>query len=193
MLALLIFLQLMPHIKPAKPFTKGVFGAHFVIGGDIGIMGNFRTRISRRADIGFNGVLYATPFVGIQGDINFLIHEKEPDIPFNISFYPLLNLGFGENLFYFSASGNFEIDFPVILEEENLEVIPYFLIGVGAEGINWESAGATHTDASLEAHGSFGMFFVITRKIVIPFEIHFSDEERGPTGFSFSIGILFKI
>ncbi len=193
MIALLIFLQLMPHIKPAKPFAGNIFGPHLVISSDIGIMGNFRTKISKRADIGFNGILYVTPFVGIQGDINFLIHQKEPDIPFNISFYPLVNLGFGENLFYFSVSGNFETDFPLLLEEENIEIIPYFLIGVGAEAVSWEDKGVSHSEASLEAHGSFGMFFIATKKIAIPFEIHFSDEEKGGAGFSFSIGIIFKI
>ena len=196
MFALLIFLQLMPHIKPAKFFSERGFGAHLVIGSDIGFMGNFRTKISRRADIGINGILYTTPFFGIQGDINFLIHEKEPDIPFNISIYPLLNLGFGENLIYFSLSGNIEIDFPFMLEEENIEITPYFLIGVGGESVTFETGGPVKTNenfTSLEAHGSFGIFFVLTKKIVIPVEFHFSDEEKGPTGFSFSVGILFKI
>ncbi|MEO0290201.1 MAG: hypothetical protein ABIM98_08995 [candidate division WOR-3 bacterium] len=195
MITLLIFLQLMPHIKSAKPFAQNVFGAHLVLAEDIGFMGNFRAKISKSIDFGINGVLYTTPFFGIQGDLNFLIHEKEPDIPFNASFYPLLDLGFGENLFYFSFTGNFGIDFPVEIQEEdlNLKIIPYFLIGIGAEAVNVDVGTKSYTDSSFEAHGSFGTFFVITKKMSIPVEIHFSDEEKGPTGFSFSVGILFTL
>lgn len=195
MIILIIFLQLMPHIKSAKPFSQNMFGAHLVLAGDIGIMGNFRAKVSKRVDFGINGVLYSTPFFGIQGDLNFLFHEKERDIPFNASFYPLVNLGFGENLFYFSFTGNFAIDFPVEIEEEdvNLKIIPYFLIGIGAEAVNYEVKTGSYTDSSFEAHGSFGSFFIITKKMAIPVEIHFSDEEKGPTGFSFSVGLLFTI
>ncbi|MEN3045603.1 MAG: hypothetical protein ABDH49_01250 [Candidatus Hydrothermales bacterium] len=193
MIYLLIFLQIMPHIKLSKPITPNSFGVHLVLAEDIGFMGNYRKRISKRSDFGINGVLFSTPFIGVQGDINFLIHEKEPDIPFNASFYPLLNLGFGENIVYFSFSANLSVDFPVELEEENLKLIPYFLIGIGAEGVNFEVNDKTTSEISLDAHGSFGTVIILTRKMALPIELHFSDEEKGVSGFSFSIGILFTL
>ncbi|MEN3044859.1 MAG: hypothetical protein ABDH37_06575 [Candidatus Hydrothermales bacterium] len=191
MIYLIIFLQITPHIKLSKALAPNSFGAHLILAEDIGIMGNYRKKISKRSDFGINGSLFFTPFFGVQGDINLVIHEKEPDIPFNASFYPLLNLGFGENTIYFSFSANFLIDFPLELEEENLKLIPYLLIGIGAEGVNFEVNDKTHSETSLEAHGSIGTVFILTRKMALPFELHFSDEEKGVTGFSFSIGILF--